>query len=215
MLKLGILISGSGSNLQAIIDAIAAGTLDAEIVTVISNKADAYGLERACHAGIRAVHLDPADPAYRGASDSSTPADKAAATTAYNAAIRDELTVVGADYVVMAGYMKLLGLEVLDAYPNRVLNLHPALLPSFPGAHGIDDALAYGVKITGVTVHFADAEFDRGPIIAQIPVEVREDDTADTLATRIHAAEHTILPKALQWIAEGRVTVEGRRVYIS
>jgi len=116
--------------------------------------------------------------------------------------------------VVMAGYMKLLGSEVLDVYPMRVLNLHPALLPSFPGAHGIDDALAYGVKVTGITVHFADEEFDRGPIIAQTAVVVHEDDTDETLAERIHKAEHALFPQVLQWIAEDRLTVEGRRVHI-
>jgi phosphoribosylglycinamide formyltransferase-1 len=202
MIKLGVLISGSGSNLQAIIDAIAAGTLDARIVTVVSNKADAYGLERAKRAGIRAVHLDPLS--IGSLNDAS----------AYNKALLEELQSQDADYVVMAGYMKLLGTEVLDAYPMRVLNLHPALLPSFPGAHGIDDALAYGVKVTGITVHFADEVFDRGPIIAQTAVPIREDDTAETLATRIHEAEHELYPRVLQWIAQDRLTVQGRRVSV-
>jgi len=246
MIKLGVLISGSGSNLQAIIDAIEAGTLDARIVTVISNKADAYGLERACNAGIRAVWINPADAVTWDAfsspdsrtfgrahslrewispepgepevsPDSPSASEKRSPATAseYNSALLAELRGQGADYVVMAGYMKLLGAEVLDAYPMRVLNLHPALLPSFPGAHGIDDALAYGVKVTGITVHFADEEFDRGPIIAQTAVEVREDDTVDTLAERIHAAEHELYPKVLQWIATGRLTIEGRRVHVS
>ena len=199
MITLGVLISGGGSNLQAIIDAVAAGTLDARIATVISNKEEAYGLERARGAGIRAVHIDP------GAYDS---ADE------YNGALRDELQTQGVEYVVMAGYMKLLGTQVLDAFPMRVLNLHPALLPSFPGAHGIDDALAYGVKVTGITVHFADEVFDRGPIIAQTAVEVFEDDTRDSLAMRIHDAEHKLYPKVLQWIAEEKVAVKGRRVYV-
>lgn len=199
MIKIGVLISGSGSNLQAIIDAIEADTLDAQIVTVISNKADAYGLERAKAAGIRAVFLDPKD--YPD-------------SAAYNVAIRDELQDQGAQYVVMAGYMKLLGSEVLEAYPMRVLNLHPALLPSFPGAHGIEDALDYGVKVTGITVHFADEQFDRGPIIAQKAIEIAEGDTPDTLAERIHAAEHKLYPQVLQWIADDRLTVKGRRVVL-
>jgi phosphoribosylglycinamide formyltransferase-1 len=199
MIKLGVLISGGGSNLQAIIDAIEAGMLDAEIVAVISNKADAYGLERAKSAGIPAVHIDSA--AYESAQE-------------YNCAIRDELLGCKVDYVVMAGYMKLLGTEVLDAFPMRVLNLHPALLPSFAGAHGIEDALAYGVKVTGITVHFADEVFDRGPIIAQTAIEVFEDDTLETLTARIHAAEHKLYPKALQWIALNKVSVDGRCVHV-
>ena len=114
----------------------------------------------------------------------------------------------------MAGHMRLLGKEVLEAFPLRVLNLHPALLPSFPGAQGIADALAYGAKVTGITVHFADEEFDRGPIIAQTAVEVREDDTEDTLAERIHKAEHELYPHVLSLIAQDRVVVEGRRVRV-
>jgi len=110
--------------------------------------------------------------------------------------------------------MKLLGSEVLDAYPTRVLNLHPALLPSFVGAHGIEDALEHGVKVTGITVHFADEDFDRGPIIAQRAITIEEDDTADTLATRIHAAEHELYPQVIQWIAADKVSVDGRRVHI-
>ncbi|MCL2492185.1 MAG: phosphoribosylglycinamide formyltransferase [Coriobacteriia bacterium] len=204
MIKLGVLVSGNGSNLQAIIDAIEAGKLDAQIVTVISNKADAYGLERARDAGIRAVHIDPTIPGT----------DPAVPSFTYNSAIRDELLSQGAEYVVMAGYMKLLGSEVLEAYPMKVLNLHPALLPSFPGAHGIEDALEHGAKVTGITVHFADEDFDRGPIIAQRAVEVLEGDTPETLAERIHAAEHELYPLTLQWIADDRVTVEGRRVRI-
>lgn len=199
-LQLGVLVSGSGSNLQAIIDASQAGTLAADVAVVISNKADAFGLERARTNGIPAVWVDPA--LY------SSPAE-------YNSAIRDELRDHGVDLVVMAGYMKLLGVEVLDAFPMRVLNLHPALLPSFPGAHGIEDALAYGVKVTGITVHFADEVFDRGPIIAQSAVEVLEDDTPETLAARIHAAEHRLYPHAIQLIAEGRLSFDGRRVRIA
>lgn len=203
-LTLGVLISGSGSNLQAVIDAIAAGTLNARIAVVVSDRADAYGLERAQAAGIPTVVLDRAS------------FDDAAA---FNTAIACELAAHGVaaatGIVVMAGYMRLLGTQVLNAFPMRVVNLHPALLPAFPGAHGIADALAYGVKVTGVTVHFADAAFDRGPIIAQRAVEVREDDTVDTLATRIHEVEHALLPEALGLIADGRVSVEGRRVVIT
>lgn len=199
MITLGVLISGSGTNLQAILDAIDAGELDARVEVVISNKADAFGLERARRAGVRAEFVDP-----RGF---ATPHE-------YNECLSDLLQGCGVEYVVMAGYMKLLGTEVLDAFPQRVLNLHPALLPSFPGAHGIADALAYGVKVTGVTVHFANEVFDEGAIIAQEAVAIREDDTEESLAQRIHEVEHRLYPRALQLLAEGRLNVEGRRVRV-
>jgi phosphoribosylglycinamide formyltransferase-1 len=198
-LPIGVLVSGSGTNLQAIIDRIEQGELSAEVRVVISNKADAYGLERARSAGIPAVHIDQRDHQDR---------------IAYNTAIRDELLARGVEYVIMAGYMKLLGKEVLDAFPMRVLNLHPALLPSFRGAHGIAEAFDYGVKVTGVTVHFADEEFDRGPILAQMPVRIEESDTLETLEAKIHAIEHVLFPAAIGLVAEGRVTIEGRRVRI-
>jgi phosphoribosylglycinamide formyltransferase-1 len=199
-LRLGVLISGSGSNLQAIIDAIEAGNLDATVVVVISSRSDAYGMQRARSHGIEAVWVDR---------------DAYADAAGYNAAIRDELQSYDVDYVVMAGYMRLLGTEVLNAYPHRVLNLHPALLPSFPGAHGIADALAYGVKVTGITVHFADEVFDRGPIIAQRAIEIAEDDTLESLEAKIHAAEHELYPAVLQLIATGCVRIEERVVHIA
>lgn len=199
-LRLGVLVSGSGSNLQAILDAGATGVLAADVVVVVSDKGDAFGLERARRAGVPAVHVAPAS--YSGAG-------------AYNAALRDVLSAHDVDYVVMAGYMKLLGPEVLDAFPMRVLNLHPALLPAFPGAHGIADALAYGAKVTGATVHFASEVFDEGPIIAQEAVVIEEDDTVASLAERIHAVEHRLYPRALQLIAEGRLSFEGRKVRVA
>ncbi len=198
-LTLGVLVSGGGSNLQALIDRIADGTLPARVAVVVSDRADAFGLERARLAGIPAVHVDR--PAYADAA-------------AFNEAIAAELLSHGVELVVMAGYMRLLGAPVLGAFPDAVINLHPALLPSFPGAHGIADALAYGVKVTGVTVHFADEVFDRGPIIAQEAVAIAEDDTAETLAARIHAVEHRLLPEAVRLIAEGRLRLEGRRVRV-
>jgi phosphoribosylglycinamide formyltransferase-1 len=198
-LAVGVLISGSGSNLQAIIDRIAEGHVAARIAVVISNKGDAYGLERARNAGIAAVHVDP--KAYPNA-------------VAYNEAVRDELLAAGVELVVMAGYMKLLGTPVLDAFPNRVLNLHPALLPSFPGAHGIADALAYGVKVTGITVHFANEVFDEGPIIAQRAVTIEESDTLETLEAKIHALEHELYPEVIHWYAEGRLEIVGRTVKV-
>jgi len=198
-LKLGVLISGSGTNLQAIIDASEAGTLDAVVAVVVSNKAEARGLQRAEHHGIPAVYIDRL--AYDKPKD-------------YNHAVLEALQDHGVDLVVMAGYMRLLGSEVLEAFPDRVVNIHPALLPSFAGANGIHDAFDYGVKVTGVTVHFANEVFDAGPIIAQEPVVVAEDDTVESLEAKIHEVEHRLYPHALQLIAEGRVHVVGRRVRI-
>ncbi len=199
-LRLGVLVSGSGSNLQAIIDKCAMGELPAEVAVVISDRADAFALERARRAGVPAVFVD------REAHGSAS---------AFNAEIARILRQHDVGLVVMAGYMRLLGREVLEAYPNRVLNLHPALLPSFPGAHGIADALAYGVKVTGVTVHFANEKFDDGPIILQEAVYVREDDDEESLAERIHEVEHRILPEAIKLFAEGRLKIEGKRVRIA
>lgn len=198
-LKMGVLISGSGTNLQVIMDACAAGEIDGEVVAVISSHAEAYGLERARKAGVPAVYLDRTSFQTFGA---------------YNKAILDALESHGADLVVMAGYMRLLGKDVLRAYPYRVLNIHPALLPAFPGACGIHDAFDYGVKVTGVTVHFADEEFDKGPIIAQEAVVVAEDDTLETLEAKIHEVEYRIYPRALQLLAEDRLELVGRKVRI-
>lgn len=201
-LKIGVLISGSGSNLQAIIDRIADGSLNAEIVLVISSRPDAYGLERAAKAGIPAIALNR-----------EVYADVKAANERIAKALKD----AGAEYVIMAGYMRKVTEEVLDAYPDRVVNLHPALLPSFKGAHAIDDAFNFGVKVTGITVHFANEDYDKGPIIAQRVVEVREDDTRDSLEERIHEAEHALYPEVVSWLSEGRVSIdpETRKVHIS
>ncbi|MDR3052554.1 MAG: phosphoribosylglycinamide formyltransferase [Coriobacteriales bacterium] len=196
MIKLGVLISGSGSNLQAIIDAIGAGALDAQIAVVISSKPDAYGLKRAQEAGIPTIALTREVYAH------PTEADEW---------IADELAKAGADYVVMAGYMRMVTAPILDAFCDRVVNLHPALLPAFPGAHGIADAFNAGVKVTGITVHFANALYDQGPIIAQRAVEIREDDTLERLEERIHAAEHELYPQVLQLLAQGRVSIQANR----
>ncbi|MCR5583708.1 MAG: phosphoribosylglycinamide formyltransferase [Eggerthellaceae bacterium] len=200
-LKIGVLISGSGTNLQAIIDEIAAGRLNVQVVKVISSRPDAYGLKRAAEAGIPTVSLNRDVYADRAVADSL---------------IVSEFRNAGAEYVVMAGYMRMLGPIVLDAFPDRVLNLHPALLPSFKGAHAIQDAFDAGVKVTGVTVHFANAEYDKGPIIAQRAVPVREDDTVDTLEERIHEVEHELYPWVLAHLAAGDITVaEDRKVHIA
>ena len=191
-IKLGVLISGSGTNLQALIDAIAAGKLDASIELVVSSRPSAYGLKRAEAAGIQTLTLSKeiyADPMV---------ADEVIAT---------ELRRAGVDYVLMAGYMRMVHDPILASFPNRVVNIHPALLPSFKGAHAIQDAFEYGVKVTGVTVHFANSDYDCGPIIAQRPVEVEEGWTVDQLEARIHEVEHQIYPHVAQLLAEGRVHV--------
>ena len=191
-LKLGVLISGSGTNLQAIIDAIAAGELDASVEIVISSRPDAYGLKRAEEAGIQTLTLS------RELYAEPLAADEIIAST---------LKAREVDYVVMAGYMRMVHEPILAAFPNRVVNLHPALLPSFKGAHAIQDAYDYGVKVTGVTVHFADSRYDCGPIIAQRALDVEEGWTLDELEEHIHAIEHKLYPEVLQLIAEGRVSV--------
>lgn len=200
-LKIGVLISGSGSNLQAIIDRIDQGTLDAEIVLVISSRPDAFGLTRAEKAGIPTLALNR--EVYQD-------------VPAANKRIADALKEAGAEYVIMAGYMRKLTNEVLDAYPDKVVNLHPALLPSFKGAHAIEDAFTFGAKVTGITVHFANEDYDKGPIIAQRAVEIREDDTLESLETRIHEAEHELYPEVISLLAQQRVHIdpETRTVHI-
>ena len=199
-LKIGVLLSGSGTNLQAIIDAAAAG-LPVDIVAAVSSRPDAYGIERAQAAGIpvtvlnRDVYADP---------------------EAADALIARTLHAAGAEYVVMAGYMRKLTPVMLDAFPDRVLNLHPALRPSFKGAHAIADAYAAGVKVTGVTVHLANEDYDKGPIVAQEPVRVEEGWSLDDLEAAIHEVEHRLYPEVLRIIAEGRMTLgDDRRVRIA
>ncbi|MBP3893820.1 MAG: phosphoribosylglycinamide formyltransferase [Atopobiaceae bacterium] len=191
-IKLGVLLSGSGTNLQAIIDRIAEGTLDATIELVISSRPSAYGLKRAEKAGIQTMTMSKelyADPIK---------ADEVIATMLKKADV---------DYVIMAGYMRMVHAPILATFPNRVVNLHPALLPSFKGAHAIQDAYDYGVKVTGVTVHFADDKYDCGPIIAQQALAVEEGWTVDELEEHIHEIEHVLYPDTIQLLAEGRVSV--------
>lgn len=191
-LKIGVLLSGSGTNLQAIIDAIVEG-LPTDIVLVVSSRPDAYGIERARAAGIPTLVMNR---------------EKYADALAADAQIVEALQEAGAEYVVMAGYMRKVTSVMLDAFPNRVLNLHPALLPSFKGAHAIADAFNAGVKVTGVTVHFANADYDKGPIVAQRAITVAENDTLDTLEAKIHDVEHVLYPEVIGLIAEGRVAVD-------
>ena len=198
-IKLGVLLSGSGTNLQAIIDRIAEGTLDATIELVISSRASAYGLKRAEAAGIQTMTLSK-----------EIYADPMTADEVIASALKRE----GVDYVIMAGYMRMVHEPILAAFPNRVVNLHPALLPSFKGAHAIQDAYEYGVKVTGVTVHFADDKYDCGPIIAQRALVVEEGWDVDTLESRIHDIEHELYPDTIQLLSEGRVRVEGNKVVV-
>ena len=191
-IKLGVLLSGSGTNLQAIIDRIEQGTLDASIELVVSSRMDAYGLERARKHGLQTLTISRelyAEPLV---------ADEVIAA---------ELKMHNVDYVIMAGYMRMVHDPILASYPNRVVNLHPALLPSFKGAHAIRDAYDYGVKVTGVTVHFANDKYDCGPIIAQQALVVEEGWTVDELEDHIHAIEHELYPNTIQLLAEGRVRV--------
>jgi phosphoribosylglycinamide formyltransferase-1 len=193
MITLGVLVSGGGTNLQAILDAVAAGTLDASIAVVISNVPGAGALARAEKARVPVVVLD--HRAY---------ADRAS----FDAAIVQELEQRGVDYVVLAGFMRLITPTLLDAFPMRVINVHPALLPAFPGVNAQAQALRYGVRVAGCTVHFVDAGTDTGPIIAQAVVPVLDGDDEHALKERILVQEHALLPQVLQWCAEGRVTLE-------
>ena len=199
-LKIGILASGNGSNLQAIIDACVRGELDAEVVCVITNRVDAFALERARQHGIPAIHLNHRDYSYR---------------EAYDTATVEVLQAHGVELVVMAGFMRIITRVLLDAFPQRVMNIHPALLPSFPGLDAQKQALEHGVKVSGCTVHFVDEGCDTGPIIIQAAVPILPDDTAETLSQRIHLQEHRIYPQAIQLFAEGRLTIQGRRVVVT
>ena len=198
-LVLGVLASGRGSNLQAILDAIQAGRCPARVAVVMSDRAGAPALDRARRVGVKAVHLDP--HAY---------ADRAA----YDQAIAAVLAEHAVELVCLAGYMRLLSPAFVAAYRGRVLNVHPALLPAFPGLHAQRQALAHGVKVAGVTVHFVDEGVDTGPIVLQAAVPVREDDAEESLAARILVEEHRLYPEAIRLYAEGRLAIEGRRVRI-
>ena len=201
-LRLGVLGSGSGSNMQSIVDAIAAGTLDAEVKIVLADVPDAKILDRARRHGIPCQYLDcsPWKTKLEGAAEERC-----------ISLLKD----AGVDTVVLAGFMRIVKRGLLAAFPNRVLNIHPALLPAFPGVHSWKQALDYGCKVAGVTVHFVDAGTDSGPIIVQKAVPVLEDDTPESLHARIQVQEHLAYPEALGIVAAGRYRVEGRRVVIS
>jgi phosphoribosylglycinamide formyltransferase-1 len=194
--RLGVLISGRGSNLQALIDAIGDGRLDATIAVVISNRADAAGLDRARRAGIETLHID------HRTSDSRDDHDRA---------IARELQARNVGLVCLAGYMRLVGRPLLEAFPNAILNIHPSLLPSFPGVDAQRQAVEHGTKVSGVTVHLVTAELDGGPIVLQRTVPVFDGDTPDALAARILAEEHRAYPEAVRLILAGGWRIDGRR----
>ena len=194
--RLGVLISGRGSNLQALIDAIGEGRLDAQIVIVISNRPGAAGLERAAAAGIETLIIDHKPFTQRHD---------------FDAAVAAALKQRGVTLVCLAGFMRLVGPQLLDAFPNALLNIHPSLLPAFPGVDAQRQALEHGVKVSGATVHFVTGELDGGPIVLQASVPVREDDTVETLSARILIAEHRIYPEAVRLVLERSWRLEGRR----
>lgn len=196
-IRLGVLVSGQGSNLQAIIDAGEAGAIDAIVTIVISDAAEAYALERARRHGIDAAFVDPRVYSTR---------------EGFDAAVVDLLRKYEIELVCLAGFMRLLGPHVIGEYRYRIMNIHPALLPAFAGLHAQRQALRYGAKVSGCTVHFVDEGVDTGPIIIQAVVPVLNEDTEETLSARILTYEHQIYPRAIQLFAAGRLEIRGRRV---
>lgn len=198
-INLGVLASGRGSNFQAIIDAIEAGRLDAMIALLVTDRSDATAIDRARRHGVKFVFVDP--KAY----DSRE---------LFDSAVVAQLKAHQVELVCLAGFMRILTKTILEAFPSRIMNIHPSLLPSFPGLNAQRQALQHGVKVSGATVHFVDAGVDSGPVILQESVPVRDDDNEESLAARILEQEHQIYPRAIQLFAEGRLKVIGRRVLI-
>jgi phosphoribosylglycinamide formyltransferase-1 len=194
--RIAVLVSGRGSNLQSIIDAVRDHRLDATLTVVVSNRAEAAGLARASEAGVEAIFLDPRDYADRAA---------------YDAALASLLCVRQVDLVCLAGFMRLVGAPLLEAFPTRILNIHPSLLPSFRGLHAQRQAIEHGVRISGATVHLVTNELDDGPIVLQAAVPVLEGDTEESLATRILVEEHRIYPEAIKIVLDGGWILSGRR----
>lgn len=199
MVNIGVLVSGSGTNLQSIIDSVEAGRLQASIKVIISNRPDAYALERAKKHGIATAVVRVKDFPER---------------EAFDAEVLRVLRENGVELIVLAGFMRIISRVLLDAYYMRIMNIHPSLLPSFPGLEVQKAAIEYGVKFSGCTVHFVDGGLDSGPIIIQAVVPVKDEDTIESLSKRILAEEHRIYPQAIQLFSEGRLEVRGRRVFI-
>lgn len=195
--RVAVLASGEGSNLQALLDHPTVGPW---VAVVVSDRADARALERARARGVEAVHLDPS-----GFDDRA----------AFDHALTELLLERGIDVVALAGYMRIAGPELVRAFEGKMLNVHPALLPAFPGTKSVADALAWGVKVTGVTVHLVDEEVDHGPIVFQEAIEVLPDDDWDALEARVHEVEHRLLPEAVRALVQGRLRIEGRTVRIA
>jgi phosphoribosylglycinamide formyltransferase 1 len=194
--QVAVLASGAGTNLQALLDDPVVGPW---VVLAISDRAGATALDRARARSVEAVHIDPAAFGDR---------------TAFDHALVEILRDRAIDVVALAGYMRIVGPELVGAFPDRILNVHPALLPAFPGTSAVADALAWGVKVTGVTVHLVDEEVDHGPVVLQEAIEVRPDEDPDALEERIHEVEHRLLPAAVRALGEGRLVVEGRTVRV-
>src|SRR3990170_3690264 len=199
MVNIGMLVSGSGTNLQSIIDAIEAGRCDASIKIVVSNRPDAFALERAKKHGIATAVIRVKDFPER---------------EAFDAEVLRILRENGVELIVLAGFMRIISRVLLDAYHMKIMNIHPSLLPSFPGLDVQKAALDYGVKFSGCTVHFVDSGLDSGPIIIQAVVPVKDEDTVESLQKRILAEEHRIYPQAIEFFSEGRIEVRGRRVFV-
>ena len=202
MLKLAIFGSGSGTNCQAIIDAVEAGTLEAEIKCILADKEDAFILERARRHRIPAIYFDCAP--YRTKLDGEA-----------EASVLRILEEHDVNFIALAGFMRIVKSGLLEAYAGRIINIHPSLLPSFPGLDGGKQAFDYGVKYTGCTVHFVDAGVDTGAVINQRIIAVEDHDTLETMMEKLHAQEHLAYPEALQWISEGRIERNGRRITLT
>ncbi len=197
--RLAVLCSGEGTNLQALLSAIGRGRLRAQVAVVLSDRPEARALMRARRAGVPTIVLDPAAFPSRGA---------------YDAALGRAIRAARADWVILAGFMRILSPAFVRCFPRRILNVHPALLPAFRGAHAVRDALAHGAKVTGVTIHLVDTEVDHGPILAQVPVPIRPADTVATLLARLHRVEHTLYPDVIDRVVTGRLRLQGRRVTV-
>jgi phosphoribosylglycinamide formyltransferase-1 len=199
MLTIGVLASGRGSNFQAIIDSINSGFIKARIAVLITDNPDAYAIERAKRHSIEALVIHPKDFPDKDS---------------YYLHVTEELKKRGVELVLLAGFMRIVGRPLIKEFPNRIMNIHPALLPSFPGLHGQRQAIEYGVKISGCTVHFVDEGIDTGPIIIQAAVPVYDDDTEDSLSERILKQEHRIFPFAVKLFSEGKIIIKGRKVIV-
>lgn len=198
-IKIVVLASGSGTNLQAIINSCKSGYIPGEVNLVISNNRNAYALKRAENEGIDAIHINPEHYPDR---------------VAYDMKLSEIIDSYSCDLIAMAGYMLILSPRFVQKYPFKIINIHPALCPSFPGTHAIKDAIKYRVKVTGVTIHFADEGTDSGPVILQFPVFVSDSDTVDTLGEKIHSVEHMLYPLAIKLFAEDKLKIDGRHIRI-